>query len=268
MARPLQNKENNDVPSRRTYTFKYFFHVNGEKLEVCTKFYLGTLAISQKPVYTAHNTKNSKTNTAAPDNRGKLPSSKRLPKANPDFAREHIKSFPKVESHYCRATTSREYLESNLSVGKMYHLYKEKCVENNIQAVKESMYYKIFVTEFNLGFHIPKSDRCDLCEEHKVALNTTTLSNELKVNYERHQAMKLAMREERRKDKEEGVPVLLFDLENVIGLPRAEISSFFYLRKLKSYNVTAYYTLLPKKFSVRYGLNQWQGEVAMTLPAY
>ena len=48
------------------------------------------------------------------------------------------------------------------------------------------------------------------------------------------------MRANREADKQRGQPVLCFDLENVITLPKAEISSFFYKRKLNSYNTTGH----------------------------
>ena len=98
-----ENEQNNQNGNtlRRKFTFKYYLYIKGEKLQVCKSFYLGTLAISQKPVYTAHSTKNVETNTPAPDKRGTNKNSRRLPEGDPDVAREHIKSFPVVESHYC-----------------------------------------------------------------------------------------------------------------------------------------------------------------------
>lgn len=57
----------------------------------------------------------------------------------------------------------------------MYNLYKEKCLEEDKIPVKKSMYHHIFATKFNLGFHIPKTDRCDLCKTVKIAKNNGTL---------------------------------------------------------------------------------------------
>lgn len=242
--------KNDEQPkSRRQYSFKYFFSIKGEKIKVCKKFYLSTLGISQKPVYTAHNKKDVITNTATPDLRGKSINSRRKPEGDADSARDHINSFHTVESHYCRANTKRLYLGAHLSVSKMYELYIEKCQADNIDPVKKSFYYKIFATEYNLGFHIPKSDRCDLCEKYKVARQSDTLTEELIEEYERHQVLKTEMRNARKKEKEQKTsPVLLFDLQNVILTPNAEISSLFYLRKLNVYNLTAYYTVTKKVY--------------------
>ncbi|GBM10216.1 hypothetical protein AVEN_177485-1 [Araneus ventricosus] len=106
------------------------------------------------------------------------------------------------------------------------------------------MYYRIFVTEFNLGLHSPKSDRCDLCEKFKVAKKTQTLTDDIKYKYDVHQTSKLNMREVRIEEKKSiDLPVLLFDLQNVIPNPHVNISSLFYLEKLNMYNLTVYYTL-------------------------
>jgi hypothetical protein len=38
---------------------------------------------------------------------------------------EHIATFPKVSSHFCRKDTSKLYLDSRLNVVKMHRLYIE-----------------------------------------------------------------------------------------------------------------------------------------------
>ena len=48
--------------------------------------------------------------------------------------------------------------------------------------------------------------------------------------------------------KKKNVPVLLFDLQNLIMTPNAKISSLFYLRKLSVYNLTAYYSTTKKVY--------------------
>lgn len=80
---------------------------------------------------------------------------------------EHIKSFPVEDSHFCRASTNRKYLSTGLSVAKMYSLYVEKYDE----PVKENIYRKVFNEKFNLSFHKPKKDVCDLCSEFKANKN-------------------------------------------------------------------------------------------------
>lgn len=239
-----ERPKNKSETSYKKFSFKYFFNIGNTTVQVCKPFYLGTLSISQKPIYNVHKNKDEHTNTPKQDGRGKSANSgRRLSEEKRDMIKDHINSFPAVESHYCRSTTSRKYLDSNLSLVKMYALYKEKCLTENLEPVKLSMYRHIFVTEFNIDFHKRKSDRCDVCEEYRMGESQNTLSEEFRLSYEKHVKDKQAMRENRKIDRENlEVPVLCFDLQNVIACPRAEISSFFYKRKLNTYNLTAHFS--------------------------
>lgn len=86
-----------------------------------------------------------------------------------------MKSFPTVQSHYCRKDT-RQYLEENLNVTKMYDLYVQKCNKKwKVNPEKLSFYRHIFNTEFN--FHQPTKDACMFWEcyntsEHKNSPHT------------------------------------------------------------------------------------------------
>lgn len=62
------------------------------------------------------------------------------------LVKEHINSFPKVESHYCRKDTTKLYLSSDLKKALMYRLYKNNfCTESNIiSPVSFYVYSNIF----------------------------------------------------------------------------------------------------------------------------
>lgn len=91
-----------DEPHRKhTYSFKYYLNVEGEKVRVCKQFYLGTLAISQKPVYNTHMKKNQTTSMPKSDARGKHAKKKCIDENQKEQIKTHISSFPVVESHYC-----------------------------------------------------------------------------------------------------------------------------------------------------------------------
>ena len=81
-----------------------------------------------------------------------------------DFIEEHIKSFPAVPSHYCRKTSSKQYLSNELNISNMYRLYKEKCQQSFPEVIPESKeaYSNVFHTK-KLAFLMPKKDRCDFC---------------------------------------------------------------------------------------------------------
>ncbi|GFO27181.1 DNA repair protein rhp54 [Plakobranchus ocellatus] len=124
----------------------------------------------------------------------------------------------------------------------MYELYKEKCEEEGVPPVKLSYYRHIFNYSFNLEFHHRKTDRCDLCEKNKVAKAQGLLTEADEKEHSLHILNKEAMRKASEKDKQDqSIDVLVsFDLQNVISLPRADISSFFYKRKLNVYNLTGH----------------------------
>ena len=86
-----------------------------------------------------------------------------------------------------------------------------------------------------------KSDRYGKCEEHKVKMQEKiAITKEEEHHYNEHIAEKNAMRNEKKRDKEsKDVFLVVFDLENVITLPRAGVECFFYKSKLTLYNLTA-----------------------------
>jgi len=71
--------------------------------------------------------KNSSGTFGSVDGRGRQPPSNRTDESNTEAVKQHIRSFPTVESLYCRKDTQRLYLDSKLTVQKMYDLYTEKC---------------------------------------------------------------------------------------------------------------------------------------------
>jgi hypothetical protein len=94
-----------------------------------------------------------------PENRG---GSRKLEKneAKAQDVHNHIISFTCRASHYGRrGAPGRKYLPSDLSVRKMYRLFKEQ----NHQEVSYSLYYSIFKKQYNLGFGHPASDACATC---------------------------------------------------------------------------------------------------------
>ena len=52
----------------------------------------------------------------------------KTPEASLEFVQEHISCFPKYKSHYSRSDNpSKHYLNPDLTINKMYQLYKEEC---------------------------------------------------------------------------------------------------------------------------------------------
>ena len=122
----------------------------------------------------------------------------RISESNIKFVKEHINSFNRVPAHYCRSSTSKEYLESNLNKQKMYDMYKKECIKGERSPVKKSMYNTVLNRDFNIGFHKPKKDRCDLCEEIKIRNTYYGPFDEKSTDrFDKHVADKIATKEER-----------------------------------------------------------------------
>lgn len=86
-----------------------------------------------------------------------------------EMVKNHIQSFPVMESHYRRKCTKRQYLDSKLSIAKMLTLYKEICKKDNLKPVSLITYRRIFCTNYNLSFFIPKKDQCQTCTQFETA---------------------------------------------------------------------------------------------------
>jgi len=222
--------------SRRKTTYKYYFLKGSEKIQVCKEFYLGVLQISDSRVRRFY--EKSAEGTQYRDMRGRF-NKVRTEFDSLQYVRDHINSFARVPSHYCRSSTSKEYLESGLSVKMMYEMYVEKCHEDGKSPVKLSMYRHIFNTDFNISFQKPKKDRCDMCEEIKMA-NLDKATSESIHKYQMHEDDRCKTKMERDSDRASENLVICFDLENVISLPKADIKNFFYRRKLNTFNLTAH----------------------------
>ncbi|KAJ8930717.1 hypothetical protein NQ314_016444 [Rhamnusium bicolor] len=227
--------------SRRNYSMNYFLPIDGNRKKVCKPMFLNTLGIKKGVVDIALK-KRSKENVAASDGRGKG-NSKTLDPAIVQNIMTHIQSFPCIPSHYCRADTTRKYLDSSLNLATMYRMYVQWCQENGNPTAKLSTYRNVFKDNFNLGFHTPRKDQCRVCVAFKSEANPT---EEMKKNYEAHQILKDNAREAKRLDKEvaatnDKIVSCNFDLQQVLLCPSDPTNNaLFYKRRLATYSFTIY----------------------------
>ena len=125
-----------------------FFIQTDTRIRVCKDFFIKTLAISNAVVDTALNGRNCVGDFIGSDGRGHAPSKNKTGLRETRAIRSHIESFPRIESHYCRSSTTRHYLDQNLNITKMYRLFQEKCregaEEDFLQPVSPSIYRKVF----------------------------------------------------------------------------------------------------------------------------
>lgn len=231
-----------DVPDKRNYTHVYSLTLNNKVHQVCKMFFLGTLDISAKRVETALK-KKMNSGVTEHDKRGLNPAPNKISEEQKNSVRDHIKSLPVVDSHYCRCSSKRKYLPSGLSENRLYQDYINYCEENGALPVSSYYYKHIFTTEFNYGFHRPKKDQCDYCAQFKNKSPEEKLQEQS--NYELHLIRKTEAREQKKEDKARAKTDPTFcaytmDLEKILLTPQLEIGQLYYKRKLKTYNFTIY----------------------------
>lgn len=241
-----------DTQSRRKYTFKYSLPLpNNEqeqanRLNVCKKQFLATLAISEQFVYTAIQKTDPATGTVTTDDRGKHSNHPRIiTEAVKKSVCDHIRCLQPVEAHYVRKDTSRLYLDSDLNFHKLFVMYNEWFDPNKYQskALTERHYKTVVNDNFKLSFFIPKKDQCDICH---IYTNIESHTEEERKNYEAHILNKNMARELKTKDKKEAsssngkIIAATFDFQKVLNSPHGEVSVFYYKRKLGSMNLTVF----------------------------
>ncbi|CAH0674053.1 unnamed protein product [Spodoptera exigua] len=216
----------------------YNFTVNNKKIRVCKTFFKSTLDVTDRMIFTIQH-KVSDGGFMLEDLRGKHHSHKTLPPELIDDIRKHIQSIPKIESHYVRATSTREYIDGGKTIKDLYSDFVKQQEENNKETGNYIAYYKIFTLEFNLSFFQPKKDQCDLCESFKNS--TDEKKRELEDKYNKHIEEKSLSRIEKQEDRKKVTKdniVAIYDLEAVLQCPRGDTSAFYYKSKLNSYNLT------------------------------
>ena len=148
--------------------------------------------------------------------------------------RDFLSQLPKLLSHYCRASTSKEYLEPHFqSTADVYRLY---CTHSEKQVASRH----IFNDEFHkakLGLHQPKQDQCDICCAHNVG----SISDEVHAD---HVAKKEEARQSKANDKlfaaDGKCEMVTMDVQAVQLVPQLQASSLYFKQKLAVHNFTFY----------------------------
>lgn len=149
-----------------------------------------------------------------------------------------INSFKSIESHYCRSSSHRHYLPSDLSIAKMYKMYNDQCATE--ERVKLSYFRMIFNTKYNLSFTTPRTDVCSTCIELTEKIKRCTVEEEKKnlviektVHKRRAYAFFQLLKEAR-----DDLVTLSFDCQKNLILPKVPDQSAYYSRQLYLYNFT------------------------------
>ena len=228
--------------SRRKFTLRYSFQLNGNAAGVCKQFFLDTLNINDRVVRTAFD-KLTECGMVSGDNRGAVKGRSKVSGDAKQRVMDHIGRFPTVESHYCRASSSRQYLEAGLSLSQMYRLYVDETAMTGEKTVQEHMYRKIFNENFNLSFFKPKKDQCDTCFAYGNSSDSTRREreNEFYAHIERKEKARQMKNDMKCKAVQDTtITAACFDLQQVLPSPHGQISVYYYKRKLSTYNFTCY----------------------------
>ncbi|MEW8545291.1 MAG: hypothetical protein AB2693_17350 [Candidatus Thiodiazotropha sp.] len=161
--------ENEKAQSKKRMVVRtYNLETNGKVHNVCKRFFTATFSLGE--AYVCHAMKmKSNGRFSGEENRGKHRPHNKTEQAKLNGVREHIESFPKVESHYIRKTSTRQFLGPELNISRMYDLYQEKCKLNSEEPATGFIYRKVFNEEYNFSFHLPKKDQCNICNKYHQA---------------------------------------------------------------------------------------------------
>jgi len=224
-------------------TREYSLPVKGKHYRVCKTFFVHTLGITGQWIKSAL-AKDTSAGSAPADLRGKHDNRPiRASEETKNSVRDHINSIPRVNAHYVREKSRRQYIDCTLSIKKLHKEYIKWMDSYPVECKKasERKYREIFLTEFNIGNYIPRKDQCLKCVKWKVA----SIQEKAKMarEYVIHRANRRKSHQAKALSKEEATEksdrlIACFDLQKVLPLPRTEIGDAFYLNKINLYNFT------------------------------
>ncbi|CAG5040048.1 unnamed protein product [Parnassius apollo] len=144
----------------RGYNNAYYFVVDNEKIRVCKKFFMNTLDVNDRVIRTVFQKRDL--GFIDIEKRGKHGNHKKVDESIKQAVRDHINSIPRIESHYIRKDSSREYIDGGKCLADLHADYKAQCLE--------------------------QGDRCELCVSYENA--TGSAKEELQEKYMLHQEEK------------------------------------------------------------------------------
>lgn len=204
-----------------------------KNVRVCRSTFLSVLCIGRKRTQNLA-TYMRQTRCSRPETRGGPTKHKPL---NMMLIEDHIASFKCKESHYARTDApNRKYLPSTLTVTKMHQLF---CESHPHVSVSYNAYYKVFKSNFNIGFGQPRTDVCSTCFKFDQVINSPTESANARASAsEQKQAhVMIADRfyQALNEPQPEGTVTVCFDLMQTQELPKSPVGEAYYVRQMWQY---------------------------------
>ena len=226
--------------SRRSSTVEYFLPINNLQVPVCKKLFLSTFGIKHDQQL---RTALKKTNSGIVEEEkrgGRSKSTAEKDKKIKEAVTNHILRFPVVDSHYCRKSSTKRYVQPGLTKALMHNMYKEEKTNEPCSYT----YYCQQLKNLNISIHKPKKDMCGLCKEI-LEKGVENVEEDMLDKYNEHVKEKDLVRQAKLEAKEltaldNSVGSAIYDLQQVIYTPQSNHSSIFYKRRLANYNLTIY----------------------------
>lgn len=212
--------------SRRSSTLNFYLKVDGERMRVCKSLFLATLGLGEwSALNWVQDTGNAQQNAAVCHKR----------EAH-EFMKSFLQDLPKVPSHYCKSSASKQYLEPVFkSMIDVYKVYRRAAEEKMLRPFSR----QIFSDEFrqqNLCLYQPKEDQCNICCSFRAG-NLT--DNKWQVHLLKKEEA-CAAKVQDKNDASDKTMVVCMDLQALLLCPRLNESALYYKTKLAVHNFTIY----------------------------
>ena len=116
-------------------------------------------------------------------------------------------------------------------------MYKTEMKDLERECASEHMYRQIFSSEYNIAFHKPKKDLCDICNANSCLSEEAKMSQapEYNLHLENKKTARLLMAEDKEeaKKKNANICAACFDVEQTLTTPRGYASTMYYKKKIK-----------------------------------
>jgi hypothetical protein len=154
-----------------------------------------------------------------------------------DAVRKFIGKLKAQESHYTRAKSARIYLSSGLSIKKLNSMYNAEA-EPDVK-VNYTMFRRVFVSDFNIGFSSPASDVCTYClrTRNQILIEKDEKKRQMLITERRIHKLRSKQFYQLGKETPDKTITLCFDLQQVQPLPKTPIQESFYSRQLSFYSL-------------------------------
>ena len=231
-------------PSRRQGSFLYHLRLDNTLLQVCKKMFLSTTDVKEKMVrsWVMKNQNHGTADSSETNNNRKMEKRRESSfaqhnKAQIDFLKTFFENLAKMESHYCRKDSNKQYLQYPFQTKKeVYELYSSHCKVEQKTPLSIFTFNKIFDNQ-NLSIYHPRKDQCDICCQYKVK----QLPED---EYQKHIDNKNLAQKEKADDKEAGIQgnkyTFTMDVQAVKLCPVIQASNLYYKTRLQVHIFTIY----------------------------